>query len=103
MGLGAIFDDEQIMLFPERRKRIHIRRLAVQMHHKDRLGLRRYFRFELLHIEIVIRIRLDKNRGRAINRNPHHTSNVGIAQYRDPVAGANAQQAQRNSTARPSR
>ena len=74
----------------------HIARLTVEMYRKNRLRPRRNGSLDSLRINIVITIRLDKDGGRAVHGNPHHTCDICVRRYNDFVAFFDSQQTKRN-------
>ena len=52
-GLGAVFDDEQVMLAREGHDRVHVGRVAGEMDDHDRLGFRREAAADVGGVEIV--------------------------------------------------
>ena len=53
MRLRGVADDAQAVLLRQRQNRIHVRRLTIEMHRNDGLGLRRDLLFELPDVDVV--------------------------------------------------
>ena len=79
------------MLFADRHNLVHIRYMAVQMHHHHRFRLFRDLFFYLIRINLIIRIRFHKYRRCPVHGNPHHTGNISIPLHNNFVPCADSQ------------
>ena len=91
VGLRAVFDHPQVMLPGDFHYPAHIAAHAVEMHGHEGLRAGRDGRFDFFRIQIVIFVRLHKDRRCARLRNAHHTGDVGVGTDDDFVSRADVQ------------
>ena len=96
MALRTVFNDSQMVVMRNGHDLIHITGLSKEMHRQNRLGRRRNCCLYLVCIDVVIRIRLYKNRLRSVHGNAHHTGNIGIGADNHLVPFSDSQQAKGN-------
>ena len=71
---------------------VHICHMAIEMNHHDGFGSVRNLFFYFIRINLVIGVRLYKDRGSAVDGDSHDAGDISIALNEDFVAGADTQQ-----------
>ena len=89
--LGTVLDHGKMMLLCDLHHAPHIDRLSVEMngHHGTRTLRNRCFEFRC--VQIVVFIRLNKDRRRPVCRDRKHGRNIGVCRYDDLIPRADAE------------